>query len=606
MIRRRSLLKAAAAVPFVGSAKAQMLQSIVNASGAASLPTGALGIWFADELDATNKLVPNSISSTPSTNLWRAPRRRFADSNYWNPSGGVTVTDAGVTAPDGSAQASTLVGTGDWSFFNGNYGSLIATTFPAGDYTLGVNVKRNTGSNQQFSFTANNTGTRSAAQTATSAWQRFTFTFNKGSNFNGNAGIGLCSIDGTTGANLQICDMELYAGTSDLGPGVLSADLYLGINRYDTNPVTAATYLDFGAGMATAIMQPTAPIGSVTAFTAIGLVKKAIASQTYPGFLGSGHGHDGQPAEFACLARNPASDVKYLNFDIGGMGLFDLFAAGDFHILTHRWDGTTSEIWIDDVLLNAVTDAFTLTLDDLFEGSMPYFSGALQVSAVGFWLRKLTDTEVRTTAGIFRDRFASTYFNRILIPTGDSITGSATFDYPYQATYSPAIFGSNRAGGGYTLASLIAQAASVDGAIPPDAAASRKFILTVLIGANDLEGIGGVTYPTIASYCVALAAYLDARRAAGFIVVICTILPRTLGGFNASRNSVNDEIRLWLTNGLLAPGVHADAICDFAADPTMGPDAAASDTTYYSDGLHPTSAGQLILAGVYGPVVNAL
>ena len=78
-----------------------------------------------------------------------------------------------------------------------------------------------------------------------------------------------------------------------------------------------------------------------------------------------------------------------------------------------------------------------------------------------------------------------------------------------------------------------------------------------------------------------------------------TILPSTASGFNTARNTVNTTLRTWV-------GTHCDAIADFAADATMGPDAAASNATYYSDGTHPTAAGQVILETVIRSVINAL
>ena len=134
----------------------------------------------------------------------------------------------------------------------------------------------------------------------------------------------------------------------------------------------------------------------------------------------------------------------------------------------------------------------------------------------------------------------------------------------------------------------------VDAVIPPNTA-GRTFILSVLIGTNDLHG--GVSI--VPTYLTDLAAYLDARRAAGWKVVLCTVPPGTASGFNAARNLANTTLRTWV-------GVHADALCDFAADPTMGPDAAASDTSLYGDGEHPTAAGQAILEPIYRAAINGI
>ena len=103
------------------------------------------------------------------------------------------------------------------------------------------------------------------------------------------------------------------------------------------------------------------------------------------------------------------------------------------------------------------------------------------------------------------------------------------------------------------------------------------------------------------------AAYCDARRAAGWKVAVVTILPRisdVSDSFNSRRSTINAAIATWV-------GVHCDAIVDFAADPTMGPNSAANgvstyNATYYADGVHPTNAGHVILETVYRAVINSL
>jgi hypothetical protein len=143
-----------------------------------------------------------------------------------------------------------------------------------------------------------------------------------------------------------------------------------------------------------------------------------------------------------------------------------------------------------------------------------------------------------------------------------------------------------------TGGSLYGRAPSLDARL----VAGGTNILSVLIGAN---GMG----PTFLSD---LAIYLDARRAAGWYVILCTILPNAAINVAAPpRSAVNPELRLWAVNGSAQPGKHADRICDFAAEPSMGDDADYTNTTYYSDGLHPTPAGHTILRKVFQPILDA-
>ena len=101
-------------------------------------------------------------------------------------------------------------------------------------------------------------------------------------------------------------------------------------------------------------------------------------------------------------------------------------------------------------------------------------------------------------------------------------------------------------------------------------------------------------------------------KATGAKIALGTILPQCVAGqdvnnaaINANRVPINDAIRA-------AVGTKIDAVIDYAADPVMGPDAAACDTTLYMDGLHPTDGalggvgGQGKLYVDYQPVVDRL
>jgi hypothetical protein len=142
-------------------------------------------------------------------------------------------------------------------------------------------------------------------------------------------------------------------------------------------------------------------------------------------------------------------------------------------------------------------------------------------------------------------------------------------------------------------------------------------VMTVLIGANDLNvvGLNWSLYPSTQAYLDALFAYIAPFRAAGTKVAVATVLPQCTTGdpqsgadlrTNTNRVSVNNGIRA-------AVGTKIDAVIDFAADPVMGPDAAACDTALYQPGgLHPTDGaaggfgGQGKLELIYAIVVDRL
>lgn len=79
----------------------------------------------------------------------------------------------------------------------------------------------------------------------------------------------------------------------------------------------------------------------------------------------------------------------------------------------------------------------------------------------------------------------------------------------------------------------------------------------------------------------------------------CTLLPRTTPDFNPFRAVFNSTVRA-------AGSQYYDAIADFAADPVIGIDAAASDTTWFSDTIHPTAAAQRRMRATWAAAVGAL
>jgi lysophospholipase L1-like esterase len=128
----------------------------------------------------------------------------------------------------------------------------------------------------------------------------------------------------------------------------------------------------------------------------------------------------------------------------------------------------------------------------------------------------------------------------------------------------------------------------------------RVNVLSVLIGVND-QVSGGLSTST---FLTNFASYCDSRRAAGWKVVVATLLPGTEtalinSGFEAWRQTVNTALRGWV-------GSHCDAVADFAASSIMGDEADANNTTYYSDKVHPTLLGQYELAPIMAAAIATL
>jgi hypothetical protein len=122
----------------------------------------------------------------------------------------------------------------------------------------------------------------------------------------------------------------------------------------------------------------------------------------------------------------------------------------------------------------------------------------------------------------------------------------------------------------------------------------RKYIFTTAIGSND-GALGGFATPAL--YAAAVAACCQARKAAGYdLVGMCTLLPRNDGVMTEPNRTTYDST---LTGVGWAAANQIDFICDLASDSIMGDPANCSNTMWYVDGVHPTTAGYARLAPIY-------
>lgn len=105
-------------------------------------------------------------------------------------------------------------------------------------------------------------------------------------------------------------------------------------------------------------------------------------------------------------------------------------------------------------------------------------------------------------------------------------------------------------------------------------------------GTNDIAGLF-----TPAITFQALASMVKTEKQAGCIVGVGTMLSRIGTGVDTNKDAYDNLILTsWKQIG-------ADFVVDFAANPLMGADGANANRTYFfTDGIHPTIAGQLLLA----------
>lgn len=131
----------------------------------------------------------------------------------------------------------------------------------------------------------------------------------------------------------------------------------------------------------------------------------------------------------------------------------------------------------------------------------------------------------------------------------------------------------------------------------------RKYLFTCSIGSND-GGVGAYSPSGYTQYAAAVAAACVARKTAGYaLIAMCTLLPRNDGAMTqANWTGYNSTI----TGAGWAAANGIDYIIDLNSQAQMGVWANAGDTTYYSDGIHPTVYGAGLLAPIYLAGINAM
>lgn len=591
-------------------------------AGGFSFPAGAIGDWAAANYVASpRKLVKNSVTNgANSSNLLAMPRRAFNGSNnskfYSNSN--LTVTDEASTAPDGTNEASTLVAASviAWQV---QFINVLLTNGQT--YTVAVSIRSLSGASQGFRFFGNGAG---PDLTATTSWTRQSFTFVAGS---GNQFLSLQAPAANSQANLAIIDFELFAGSSDLNVTALSA---APISVQTGDAILGNTHFDAGLGVS----------GGMVLDTAIGFAQM-VSAQTPTAFTvvwasnptGASAGSSGAPmttllsinganwfkfcAGFTIdTANTRPGGMRYNNNSIGVNNNNVITSGGSWGrngqgVMTGaaRYTGSVASMFVNGLRMQngTVSPGAAFPFKDVVIGGVRTNNTDLPSGhswgRVLLYMRALTDLEIRTAHNALVASFGPIGLKRVLGLDGTSISATLpTYQSLIGPNLSPQRLMSAQAVASATIASAVStHVADLDQIIssgPPQ----TEYVLSIELGTNDLFAARAPA--TVASD---LAAYIDARIAAGWQKIVChTILPRSgIGGtteaqFNSDRATLNTTIRSWV-------GGRVTVCADWAAEATMGPDGASNNATYYqADKTHPTVAGQTLLEVVTRTAVNSI
>lgn len=176
---------------------------------------------------------------------------------------------------------------------------------------------------------------------------------------------------------------------------------------------------------------------------------------------------------------------------------------------------------------------------------------------------------------------------------GDSITEGATFaQYPELGvsglTYTQYV---NVGSPGSTCAQILSRYSSGVGSNYKATYGVSNNVATIKCGVNDHNTTADSPSTVYNNYVLP---WVVLAKASGFKVMV-----GTLGSFSTEGAAVSgwrDAYNSLIISGALANGY---TIFDFASDPNMGCNGCYSNTTYFSDGIHPTSGGQVIYGAIY-------
>lgn len=533
-------------------------------------------------------------AATPSVNLLGLPEQSFGTfsgfvSVAWEVEGGAVTEGFAANPVDGAMTATRYLASA------GSVHQIAQQlAVPAGTYTFSLWAKSNTGVTQNVRLGID--FTLSPDTPVTTSWSRLTFTATT-------SGTSTQVYFPTSDAAKDATDIIIYGPQVEVGGSATAYvpanfDGQLGSTRsVDTHdPSWVSTGIDTSAGGYISAVNNSAV--SLTNITVYAVVK-------WP----SG---GGTPSETPIINEHYSSSRLILSGSLFNDVLVFSYSGsvtpvqegqvhdGNWHVIVGQYDGTTERVFIDNMEVGSVPVTLSsVNLQQLFIGNTNGFTpwpGQIAYAAIcnqahstsQIMLNEAHIASDMAARGITIDNTAT---SRFYVAEGDSITDFVNYGrngYFFLAARGVAQIVSGRdfavsgsqIQGGIVVSNMVDRAAAVDALYNPNRKAN---ILSILIGRNDL-GVG--TIPT--TFVANLKAYCLARKAVGWKIVLLTVLPSTVSGFNAVRNTANGLIR--------GDSSYYDVLADVATDTTIGCDSCAANTTYYADGTHPTNAGEALIA----------
>lgn len=520
------------------------------------------------------------------------------DFSVWSPQGSATGALNSITF---AASAASRVYS---SFPNAAYGGTTPYTL-----TCEASVASGTATFQLGVGNATPVFTYSTDQTATTTWQTFSFTATvaAGTSATG-AGAAIQNGSAGTAATINFRNCRLNAGSSDLGAEYQpDYHAWLGTGSsveasFDPSWTSEGMNLLPGTGTSSTLLAKLrGNFSYLTATFYIALKLTGTAGTT--GFMPL-LGAQTTSKLYAQYSSTQTMPTLYMCNPNPAPGAYA--ADGNWHVLAFTWNGVAGAIYLDGAKLNqgtwcgsslpiASTASWYIGNQYTSTNGFPGVIADFLIYNINHSDQQVYDNTRAIWAELASRGIKPPAFNKFLVIDGDSIsvpyllTAAQSYFYIAAQTTSPILPFRTVALSGATCPN---RTSAIPTSIQPLSVLGTKRALVIYCGTNDI-GLSNATI-TAAQVYSNMQAYVTAARAAGYTkIAIATLLPFAEGtagcaGNNPVRDSVNTMLR--------SSPAGADVLIDWAADATIGPDAVCGNTTYYSDGTHPTALTDSIMA----------
>lgn len=535
------------------------------------------------------------------------PEQSLSSSTYWG-TAGATVTDSVALAPNGAYTASRFNAPG-----TGTHALYLSQSYVSGvTYVGSVYVMSNTGVAQTMRLDV--AGTLSSDITVPTTWTRVFFSATAGSTSAYWAPI--WSDAAGDAQDILFWGAQLETGTVPTVYPVQYNHLVSTVSGVPTASALnwQATGVLFngstqGAGGVFSQLQKFSTISVY-----IAAKKNSAYSTTYVPLMESDGGSNWNKLRVWPGGADTTYGKPY-NFEFGfsGQALTNPLGSledGLWHVIACTYDGTNMVMYVDgrEVVWGLNSGLSEITINNLAFaswGSAGFWPG--YIGYAGIYSVAHSTAQVAAYTSVIKNLLAARGATFTTPPSyygfeGDSLTDVHTAPtapsngYVYIVSHSlsgaaytqPGAF----ARSGSFLSSITSRASAVDAAI--SASGVTRNLLMILIGTNDITTGGAFN---AATFVAGLKAYALARKAAnpGLKIVASTLPSNT--SYQSNADAANTLIR--------ADSSWYDALADFAANASIGCTGCAANATYFSDGVHPTAAGQAIMATIAQAAITA-